>query len=268
MHPGVALHNAKPSRDASPGGRQGNRVVVGNTPANATAPSEARETDAGERFWWESDHLWESVERHCPWPPEPSAWQVLDDACLSVMNPHLLSKGWRRALDDPLTAWHAVAAALERPECHVPEGETRPDLREACAADAMVKIALLQIKCAEKVRQDYEDLAAWMRRGIDTSDSQEEYHRRVDDSRQTAAIKLWEAYMCRTVPQEAHEWIAAVPEPEGDPSALLGTSKHVIVENEDGSGGVVRRLVATTQYPDLMEAARRLGAAPFPLDEL
>ena len=24
----------------------------------------------------------------------------------------------------------------------------------------------------------------------------------------------------RTVPQEAHEWIAAIPEPEGDPSAL------------------------------------------------
>ena len=218
----------------------------------------------------DDDRFWESVERHCPWPPEPSSWQVLDEPCLPGMNRRWLGEGWRRALDDPLAARHAVEAALDLPECHVPVGEIRTDLHDACAAEAMVEVALLQLKCAKRVRQDPEELFAFGQRTLDGADSQEQYHRRVEDERKGDAGILWEVYMCRTVPPEAHEWIVGIPEPEGDPASRHGGWK--VAEYEEGSAydagvyeaGPMKVLVATSQHAELYAAARRLGAAPVP----
>ena len=47
-----------------------------------------------------------------------------------------------------------VQTALSRPECRVPAGRFRTDLRESCAADAMAKLALLHRKCSEWVDAD------------------------------------------------------------------------------------------------------------------
>ena len=47
-----------------------------------------------------------------------------------------------------------VQTALSRPECRVPAGRFRTDLREICAADAMAKLALLHRKCSEWVDAD------------------------------------------------------------------------------------------------------------------
>ena len=204
--------------------------------------------------------FWESAKRYCPWPPDPSSWQVLDGPCLSIMNRRNLDENWLLALDDPLAAWRAVSEALARLECNVPEGGMRPDLREACAADAMVQIARLQIKCAKRVRQDPEDLFELRQRRLHDwpNNGQEAYHRMVEDNRRGAAYTFWAVYTCRTVPREAHEWIAAIPEPEGDPASL--TDWRVIsIEDEDG-GGVARLWLPTNRVSDLYEAARRLGA--------
>ena len=47
-----------------------------------------------------------------------------------------------------------VQGALSRPECQVPAGRFRADLRESCAADEMAKLALLHRKCSEWVDAD------------------------------------------------------------------------------------------------------------------
>lgn len=236
-----------------PPARQGvGHAPPAHSPVAAAGDEADRQVAAG-RFW-------ESVERYCPWPPEPSAWRVLDDPCLSVMNRRNLNEDWLRALDDPLAAWQAVAEALARPECVVPEGEIRPDLHEACAAGAMVQLALLQTKCARRVRQDPEEVFAYGRRQVDQADGQEEYHHWVEDNHRANAQILWEVYMCRTVPREALEWVDAIPAPEGDAASLTGWRKVVSVENEDGSGAVMTIWLETTQRSGLYAAAQRLGA--------
>ena len=162
---------------------------------------------------------------------------------------------WRSVLDEP-AAWHAADASLERDECIVPKGEVRPDLREACAADAMVQVALLQRKCARRVHQNTEELFLVGQQMPDQVDGQEEYHREEQDTRQAAAYHFWEVFTCRTVPAAAHEWIPAIPEPEGDPASLDFEWKPIAA-----AGGLSRGvLLQPTQAGDLFAAAHRLGA--------
>ena len=201
------------------------------------------------------DRLWEAVKSVCPWPPLPSSWQVLDEPCLSAMNRLKLdenldgaARGWREVLADPLATRRAVAEALDRLECRVPPsddwpGETRPDLGEACAAEAMLRLASLQDKCVERLHTDWERVFASSLASIDrVSESQEEYYRWVESSHDARAHIYWETYMCRTVPPEAFEWIETLPEPPGDPTAHRYNRPPI------------------TQALDLYDAARRLGA--------
>ena len=201
------------------------------------------------------ERLWEEVKSVCPWPPLPSSWQVLDGPCLSAMNRLRLdrnldgaARGWRAVLADPLGARRAVAEALDRPECRVPPaqdwpGETRPDLREACAAEAMLRLASLQDKCVERLHTDWETVYADSLARYDRiSESQDEYHRRVEDMHDARPYAYWETYMCRTAPPEAFEWIETLPAPPGDPTAHRYNRPPI------------------TQALDLYDAARRLGA--------
>ena len=201
-----------------------------------------------------SDRKWEAVRRYCPWPPLPSAWQVLDEPCLTAMNAlgldeHLVddARGWREVLADPVGTRRAVAEAMDRPECRVPpssdrSGETRSDLRGACAAEAMLRLASLQDKCVERLHTDWESLYTVSMPTVDRiSDSQEEYYRLVESERQARAHNLWRTHMCRTVP-EAFEWIEALPVPPGDPTAHRWVG-----------------LPPITQALDLYAAARRFG---------
>lgn len=116
------------------------------------------------------EQLVEVARRHCPWPPHPSSWYTLDERCETALNRFLLTDDWRRVLDNPLATRAAVTAALDKPECrpHLGDlrktpwsklprwrGEPRPELREACASDAMVRLADLQHKCVERLNQDW-----------------------------------------------------------------------------------------------------------------
>ena len=193
------------------------------------------------------DRLWEAVRRQCPWPPLPASWEVLGESCLSAIE-DLAEDGWRRPPADALGTRRAVAAALDNPECRVAlaqdwPGEIRPALREPCSAEAMVRLAELQDQCVEKLHTDWESLRVQSMAMVDRiSDSQEKYHRLVENEYKRNAYNYSETYMCRMVPPEALEWIEALPAPPGDPTA-----------NRYGRPPI-------TQALDLYDAARRLGA--------
>lgn len=55
---------------------------------------------------------------------------------------------WSQVFDEPAAALAAARDGLARPECLVPEGALRIDLRDECAADAMAKLAILRQQCA------------------------------------------------------------------------------------------------------------------------
>ena len=215
--------------------------------ADRPAGGDQQASDAAEPPPEPGDRLWEAVRRHCPWPPLPSSWEVLGEPCLSAMD-NLDEDGWRRPLADALGTRRAVVAALDNPECGVAltdgwPGETRPDLRRSCEAAAMMRLADLQDQCVERLHTDWESVRVQSMAMVDEiSDSQEKYHRLVEDDHMARAYLYWETYMCRMVPPEAFEWIGALPVPPGDPSA----SRH--------------ERPPITQALDLYDAARRLGA--------
>ena len=186
----------------------------------------------------------DGIKRDCPWPPDPATWRVLDERCLAVLNRTRLDPDWRRVLDDPLGTKQAVVAAFDNPECRVPEGETRPDLYEACAAEAMVRLAELQRKCLRELHMDWDDIysparpTAPERRAANVT--QEEFYRIVEDISVGAAHNLWRVYMCRSVPPEAFDWVEALPEPPA------------------GTVGLVT--IIPDQSKDLYVSASRLGA--------
>ena len=55
--------------------------------------------------------------------------------------------GWAELFADAPSTRSRVEAAVQRPECLVPEGTTRHDLRESCDAEAMFRLALLMEAC-------------------------------------------------------------------------------------------------------------------------
>ena len=204
---------------------------------------------------------WDAVKRHCPWPPDVSAWEVIDPPCLSAMNAMRLDDEWRRILSDPGGTRRAVVAALDDQQCRVPRGESRPDLREACAADAMILLAELQRNCLETAHIDWQ--AVHDRRAASThriSDTQDDYHRWAEEDAEDLAYVLWKAYMCKA-DIEALAWIESLPEPPGD-LADAGRDSFAKFES-DGQGGVtLTSLVAPrlTQDVELYALAWRLGA--------
>lgn len=211
---------------------------------------------------WDDPRYWDAVERYCPWPPDDAAsWAVLDGPCLSALSAIGLHDEWRRVFADPTGTRRAVAVALDDPACRVPRGEVRPDLYEACAADAMVLLADLQRKCLEKAHMDWQIVRdEGMARNQRIYDTQEEYHRAILETNRGLAVSLWETYMCRAN-MDALAWIEAIPEPPGDLADAGRDNFSELIE--DGQGGTtVIDLVAPrlTQDVELYALARRLGA--------
>ena len=185
------------------------------------------------------DRLVEAARRHCTWPPHPTSWYVLDEPCETALNGFFLTDDWRRVLDNPVGTRHAVTAAFENPECRPHggdpgqasqgewlrlRGEPRPELREACAADAMARLADLQHKCIERLHQDWTRIydkgtESLDRIATEKSYTQERYHRLVQDEHYRYIRICWETHMCRSVRPAAFEWVDALPEPPGDPAA-------------------------------------------------
>ena len=232
------------------------RVAAAMPPAAVDSVEKAGDGPAPEPG---DDPLWNAVERDCPWPPEPSSWRVLDDRCRSAMTRTDANEDWRRVFDDPLGTRRAVVEALGRPECRVPTttvaddgtlrwpGETRPDLRESCAAEAMVRLADLQYECVETLHTDWDELITGLPDyGALLADSQEEYYSRARDKHRTDALNLWHVYICRFVPPEVFDWVDELPDPPAIPEQIRGPVH-------------VRALFEVTQRTDLYQAARRLG---------
>ena len=220
---------------------------VAGTPEYATASSEVEPPELAVA----------AVKRTCPWPPTPSTWRQLDAACLTVMARHDANDQWRLAFGkDPFQTRLAVVAALDDAACHVPANETKPTLQEACAAEAMVRLAALQDSCVYHLHWDPEDMYSAGRTELarDASDvSQEDYFDMVERQHQRDAYSLWQFHMCRSV-ADAAVWVDKIP-PPADP---LKESERSLRRN----GGLPK-----TQAIDLREAARRLGY-PFTQEEL
>ena len=198
---------------------------------------------------------WKEAKLNCPWPPRADTWRALDERCVATMS-RLVRPDWLSAFHDTLRTRRMVVAALDKPECRPPPAQSRPDLHEACAAEAMVRLAVLQNKCVDALRThwnerlDYEleatlsiDLATGqLRLGTHPPYSQQEHYRRVELHNRFAAEALWRTHLCDSVPATALDWIDALPIP------LDHQSRPPFDD-------------FPTQAPDLVEAARRLGAS-------
>ena len=205
--------------------------------------------------------LWAEAERLCPWPPDPQSWQVLGAPCLEAMDAIKMDDDWLLALEDPLGTRYAVAEALDRPECMVPPtldadgnpswpGDVRTDLRETCAAAAMVRLAKLQEKCIVPTNTDWHaayEIEQVVRESFfaDRAPDMATYHRMARSLDQGRAWKYWEAYKCASVPPEALAWVVALPDPPSPLSAI--------------QPAILRTFAEVTQRLHLYEAARRLG---------
>ncbi len=148
---------------------------------------------------------------------------------------------WRDVFVDPEQTREAALAALSREECHVAEGERRPDLGETCAADAIAKLAMLHDACVMPLvlhsgfnpwrapgqeptwfgPSDAELDGYWVhwveRLDEDPSLSVEDYWDRraeIDDARFRFA---WRLMRCKAVPETSLAWLDDLPRPTGDP---------------------------------------------------
>ena len=230
---------------------------------NSDADSD-RESDLDWRDPATYERVAEAVRSHCPWPPHPASWHALDPPCEAVLNRFYLTDDWRSILDDPLGTRRAVALALDNPECRPFEtdptktsfrqwprwrGEPRPELREACAADAMVRLAELQLRCVEPRYSDWDKLYHQSTRQVDdhaqeASYDQKTYYDLVASLDYSRAHVYWTNHTCRSVPDAAFDWLDGFPHPPGDPVAYRRQNNL---------------LIPVTQALHLYDAARRLG---------
>lgn len=197
---------------------------------------------------------WEEAKRDCPWPPRVDTWRALDSRCVETME-RLRPADWVFALHDPLATRQTVIAAFDKPECLEPPAHLRAELYEACSAESIVRLAVLQNSCVDALRPDWTerrlDSKLEMRLSLDPGTaqitlagpkSQEEYYRRAESHNRLAAETLWRIHLCDSVPTGALDWIDALPMPPDH------QPQHHLAD-------------LPTQAPDLVEAARRLGAS-------
>ena len=200
------------------------------------------------------------------WNLCPSPWSGIGEQCAAALdgryqgepvglaqlhkNPMLWERSppaasdgieWRDVFADPEETREAATAALGREECHVPEGETRPDLGETCAADAIAKLAMLHEACVMPLVM-HSDFNPWRAPGVeptwfgpsddqlderwaywigrldqDPSLSVEEYwdrRKEIDDARFRFA---WRLMRCKAVPETSLAWLESLPTPTGNP---------------------------------------------------
>ena len=184
-----------------------------------------------------------AIIRHdCPMPVHPDTWHSLDEHCVAAMarvDDGESSAKLYRLIQDANAIRQAVVAALDDPECRLPpmeprdadipwnrwprwRGEPRPDLHERCAAEAMVRLAELQVECvatnaADHARDHWLAKAHWEQAAAEASLSQDEYYRLLSSEDLDNASVFWKAFMCRSA-DDALVWVEALPEPLGDPA--------------------------------------------------
>lgn len=169
------------------------------------------------------------------WRPEP---------ILAVSKPLT----WREVFSSPMDTRVASARALSNPECHVPNGQIRNDLKSSCAADEIAKLAVLHQACIAVLRDDATRDITDLEREWDfeiarldrEASDQADYYRRREDLEDQWYWLSWRLSKCRTVPAEALVFIGAFRSPS--------------VDSQD------ERRFPHGQTIELMAAAARLGS--------
>ncbi|MCY3840836.1 MAG: hypothetical protein OXH09_19675 [Gammaproteobacteria bacterium] len=197
---------------------------------------------------------WERVERDCPWPPTLDSWTEVSGECDAAMMELGSYPVWRSSLRDPEGTRRTVVAALDDPQCRVPPGEKRPDLYEACAAEALIRFAQLQHSCVNVLGRGAWDrwkkgVRNLMRPRIIQTGDLEEHHRLAEIENRGFAQLVWGYSLCSRVPPGVLAWLDVLPVPEANPEQQL--------KYYPGSP-------VPTQAPELREIARRLGATRIP----
>ena len=150
---------------------------------------------------------------------------------------------WGEVFDRPEATLAAVAEAVERPECLVPEGRFRLDLRETCAADEMAKLAILGRECAVALA-GYGGLESRQRiwridlKRPNRAENGQEYLGLLAAMDEHWFGAMWRLGKCRALPPGALDAIGPFPAPSG--------------ATHQGYGG--------RPQLRLMEAAARLGS--------
>ena len=127
---------------------------------------------------------------------------------------------WREVFEHPAPALAAVRRALDRPECLVPDGRFRIDLRQTCAADDMARLAILRRECTLLGR--YDDLDArqglWdvNMRVVDRAEDHAEYRGRLKRLDDRWFGELWRHGKCQPLAEETFAALGPFPEPIRD----------------------------------------------------
>lgn len=226
-------HSATQHRDAAPrevhrgAERNSLPVVLGASPEKTDEPIQQKGDDSPRPNEWaleraQHNFLEREMKGVCPWPPNEDTWRTLDNDCLVIVTALYLNDDYvdtiafaglfdakllRAAFEDPRHVRNEVVAALDRPECRVPEGESRPELKEACSAESMVVLATTLGWCGSVLSRADLGVTEWhLERDRDThvdlAASQPDYYERMDLHDMGAAAHYWALYMCRAIPRE------------------------------------------------------------------
>ena len=102
---------------------------------------------------------------------------------------------WREVFEDVDAGLAAVEDALGRPECLVPEGRFRLDLRDACAANDIARLAIVRRECVKLLL--YDDVESRQRswdthmHAVDRAADQTEYYRRLEQLSERWFGMMW-----------------------------------------------------------------------------
>ena len=149
---------------------------------------------------------------------------------------------WRQVFENPSALRTEVEAATRDPSCRLRESQFRPDLRTACAADAMARLAVLHRACRRVL--DWEDESnpyfdgwrpRWEARRAALDETDDDYRQQVAEVEESELHFAWRLAKCRAVPESALA-----------PLALLRPSSYYVAEHD--------------QRDQLVAAAARLGS--------
>ena len=154
---------------------------------------------------------WEAAfSRECSTALERRYGETVPELNTGFFRPVMLGEPvtWAQVFDAAAATLAAVTQALARPECLVPEGRIRIDLREKCAADQMAKLAILRDECARSLRRhdSLERRQRWWEVDLAAANrevGQAEYHRRLEQMDEDWFGRMWRLGECRAVPEGA-----------------------------------------------------------------
>ena len=152
---------------------------------------------------WHSEHFEDPADGPSePWTPLPISDRIV----------------WRDVFTDPMALRRRVDEAAAKAECRALPGESRYELRGACAADAFARLSVLHRACGRILKWDgseYHDGWAfewdWERRWLyEGASDAEALARRTATLAESELHFAWRLRKCRTVPAEAMSRVFAL----------------------------------------------------------